>query len=61
MRQEIADHIRASARFIPKLFINFVIELIASGEVAQMPYHLNRAMDNGLSRRDTSEVLSSLG
>ncbi|MRX37557.1 hypothetical protein GJR93_31615 [Aminobacter sp. MDW-2] len=30
-----------------------VVELIASGEVAQMPYHLNRAMDNGLSRRDT--------
>jgi alkylhydroperoxidase/carboxymuconolactone decarboxylase family protein YurZ len=27
-----------------------VSALVASGQVAQMPYHLNRAMDNGLTR-----------
>jgi 4-carboxymuconolactone decarboxylase len=26
-----------------------VSALIATGQVAQMPYHLNRAMDNGLT------------
>jgi 4-carboxymuconolactone decarboxylase len=27
-----------------------VSALIASGQVAQIPFHLNRAMDNGLTR-----------
>lgn len=34
--------------------------LIASGQVAQMPYHLNRAMDNGLTRVQAGEVLTHL-
>ena len=37
-----------------------VSALIASGQVAQMPYHLNRAMDNGLTRAQASEVLTHL-
>ncbi len=34
--------------------------LIASGQVAQIPYHLNRAMDNGLTQEEASEVLTHL-
>ena len=34
--------------------------LIASGQVAQIPYHLNRAMDNGLTREQAGEVLTHL-
>jgi len=37
-----------------------VSALIASGQVAQIPYHLNRAMDNGLSKEQASEVLTHL-
>jgi 4-carboxymuconolactone decarboxylase len=37
-----------------------VSALIASGQVAQIPYHLNRAMDNGLTRAQASEVLTHL-
>jgi 4-carboxymuconolactone decarboxylase len=37
-----------------------VSALIASGQVAQVPYHLNRAMDNGLTRAQTSEMLTHL-
>jgi 4-carboxymuconolactone decarboxylase len=37
-----------------------VSALIASGQVAQMPYHLNRAMDNGLTREQASEVITHL-
>jgi 4-carboxymuconolactone decarboxylase len=37
-----------------------VAALIASGQVAQMPYHLNRAMDNGLSRAEAGEVITHL-
>ena len=37
-----------------------VSALIASGQVAQVPYHLNRAMDNGLTRAQASEVLTHL-
>ena len=35
-----------------------VSALIASGQVAQIPYHLNRAMDNGLTREQAGEVLT---
>jgi 4-carboxymuconolactone decarboxylase len=35
-----------------------VSALIASGQVAQIPYHLNRAMDNGLTKAQASEVLT---
>lgn len=35
-----------------------VSALIASGQVAQIPYHLNRAMDNGLTKVQASEVLT---
>lgn len=37
-----------------------VSALIASGQVAQVPYHLNRAMDNGLTKDEASEVLTHL-
>jgi 4-carboxymuconolactone decarboxylase len=37
-----------------------VSALIASGQVAQIPFHLNRAMDNGLTRAQASEVLTHL-
>jgi 4-carboxymuconolactone decarboxylase len=37
-----------------------VSALIASGQVAQITFHLNRAMDNGLSRAQASEVLTHL-
>ncbi|WP_353557633.1 carboxymuconolactone decarboxylase family protein [Paraburkholderia terrae] len=34
--------------------------LVANGQVAQIPYHLNRAMDNGLTQEEASEVLTQL-
>jgi 4-carboxymuconolactone decarboxylase len=34
--------------------------LIATGQVAQIPYHLNRAMDNGLTQAQAAEVLTHL-
>jgi 4-carboxymuconolactone decarboxylase len=37
-----------------------VSALIASGHVAQIPYHLNRTMDNGLTKAQASEVLTHL-
>ena len=37
-----------------------VSALIASGQVAQIPYHLNRAMDNGVTKEQASEVLTHL-
>lgn len=37
-----------------------VSALIATGQVAQVPYHLNRAMDHGLTREQASEVLTHL-
>jgi 4-carboxymuconolactone decarboxylase len=37
-----------------------VSALIAAGQVAQVPYHLNRAMDAGLTRAEASEVLTHL-
>jgi 4-carboxymuconolactone decarboxylase len=37
-----------------------VSALIASGQVAQIPYHLGRAMDNGLTQAQAAEVLTHL-
>jgi 4-carboxymuconolactone decarboxylase len=37
-----------------------VSALIASGQVAQVTYHLNRAMDNGLTQTQAAEVLTHL-
>jgi 4-carboxymuconolactone decarboxylase len=34
--------------------------LVAAGQAAQVTYHLNRAMDNGLTRTQASEVLTHL-
>ncbi|WP_321836842.1 carboxymuconolactone decarboxylase family protein [Pseudomonas kulmbachensis] len=34
--------------------------LVTAGQVAQIPYHLNRAMDNGLTQEQASEVLTQL-
>jgi 4-carboxymuconolactone decarboxylase len=37
-----------------------VSALIANGQTAQIPFHLNRAMDNGLSQEQASEVLTHI-
>lgn len=37
-----------------------VTALIATGQVAQMTFHLNRAMDSGLTREEAGEVISHL-
>ncbi len=37
-----------------------VSSLIASGQVAQITYHLNRAMDNGLTKEQASEVVTHI-
>ena len=37
-----------------------VSALIASGQIAQITFHLNRAMDNGLTKAQASEVLTHL-
>jgi 4-carboxymuconolactone decarboxylase len=37
-----------------------VSALIAAGQVAQIPFHLNRALDNGLTRAQVSELLTHL-
>jgi 4-carboxymuconolactone decarboxylase len=34
--------------------------LVSAGQVAQIPYHLNRAMDNGLTRDEAAEMISHL-
>ena len=37
-----------------------VSALIAAGQVEQMPFHLNKAMDNGLTEQQAGEVLTQL-
>jgi 4-carboxymuconolactone decarboxylase len=37
-----------------------VTALIANGQVAQIPYHLNRAMDNGLTQPEAAEAIAHL-
>jgi 4-carboxymuconolactone decarboxylase len=37
-----------------------VSALISLGHVGQIPYHLNRAMDSGLTQAEASEVLTHL-
>jgi 4-carboxymuconolactone decarboxylase len=37
-----------------------VSALVAAGQVAQIPYHLNRAMDNGLTKEEAGEALTQL-
>ncbi|MDR8727596.1 carboxymuconolactone decarboxylase family protein [Burkholderia pseudomultivorans] len=37
-----------------------VSALVANGQTAQIPYHLNRAMDNGLTREQAAEALTQL-
>ena len=37
-----------------------VTALVANGQVAQIPYHLNRAMDNGLAEAQAAEALAHL-
>jgi 4-carboxymuconolactone decarboxylase len=37
-----------------------VSALIASGQVSQIPYHLNRAMDNGLTEAEAAEAITQL-
>ena len=37
-----------------------VASLIAQGQVAQLPFHLNRAMENGVTQTEASEVVTHL-
>jgi 4-carboxymuconolactone decarboxylase len=37
-----------------------VSALVTAGRVEQIPFHLNRAMDNGLKREEAAEVISHL-
>jgi 4-carboxymuconolactone decarboxylase len=37
-----------------------VSALVASGQTAQITYHLNRAMDNGLTQEQAGEMLTQL-
>ncbi|MDB5745331.1 MAG: carboxymuconolactone decarboxylase family protein [Massilia sp.] len=37
-----------------------VTALVASGQVAQVPFHLNRAMDKGLAEKQAAEMLTHL-
>lgn len=37
-----------------------VSSLIASGQVGQIPFHLNRAMDNGLTQEQAGEVIAHI-
>ncbi|WP_308114903.1 carboxymuconolactone decarboxylase family protein [Rhodococcus opacus] len=37
-----------------------VSALVASGQVAQIPFHLGRAMDNGLTQEEAGEALTQL-
>jgi len=37
-----------------------VSALIANGQVAQISYHLNRAMDNGLTQTQAAEMITQL-
>lgn len=37
-----------------------VSALVATGQVAQIPYHLNRAMDSGLTQQQAGEAFSQL-
>ena len=37
-----------------------VSALITSGQVAQIPFHLNRAMDNGLTQIEAAEMIAHL-
>jgi 4-carboxymuconolactone decarboxylase len=37
-----------------------VSALVATGQVAQITYHLNRAMDNGLTKEEAGEIVGHL-
>ena len=37
-----------------------VAALIASGQFAQITFHLGKAMDNGLTKTEASEIISHL-
>lgn len=37
-----------------------VAALVAAGQVAQIPHHLNRTMNKGLTRDEASEVLNHM-
>ena len=37
-----------------------VSALVAAGQVAQIPFHLNRAMDNGLTQGEAAEMIAHL-
>ena len=49
-----------SCRWLALVSLTVLSAQVASGQVAQMTYHLNRAMDNGLTQPEAAEVLSHL-
>jgi 4-carboxymuconolactone decarboxylase len=40
--------------------VSALVALVATGQVAQLSAHLNRAMDNGLTKSEASEALTHL-
>ena len=40
--------------------MNSSVWTVASGQVAQVTYHLNKAMENGLSREQAGEIVTHL-
>jgi 4-carboxymuconolactone decarboxylase len=51
LRPDLAPHDRSLVT---------VSALVATGQVAQIPYHLNRAMNNGLTQKQAGEALTQL-
>jgi len=49
---------RASGPYSRDRSLVTVSALIASNQVAQLPSHLNRAMDNGLTQTQAAEVIT---
>ena len=52
----VAVDSKPAGPYLESQFMSF----IASGQVAQIPYHLNRAMDNGLTQQQAGEVMTHL-
>lgn len=63
--QSTADHLFRDLWLRPDLVprdrsLITVAALISTGQVEQIAYHLNRAMDNGLTEEQASEVIAHL-
>ena len=60
----VVNSVPANVTAVPYVLVRLsavtVSALVASGQVAHMSYHLNRAMDNGLTQAEASEVFTQL-